>query len=160
MFKLLKIGSWLFLGMLLAPKRGVEIRADFVDYLKKYRPQLKKFISAVEETWEKSQNDESDEVAANIEIKLANIREASNELDSAKTKEIAYKALQKLGQASIKIGSELAKSDNMKIIAKDLALITVDIIDKADEVYSKVKDVSVSMSDDVYEVEDSKKQKN
>jgi len=35
--------------MMLAPKRGVEIRADFVNYLKKYRPQIKKFIATIEE---------------------------------------------------------------------------------------------------------------
>ncbi|WP_339020639.1 hypothetical protein [Spiroplasma endosymbiont of Atherix ibis] len=159
MFKLLKLASWVFLGMMLAPKKGVEIRADFVDYLKKYRPQLKKLIAKIEETWEKSQGNESDEVIANIEMKLSNIRDASDELDAAKTKELAFKALQKLGQATVKIGQEIVKSDNVKIIAKDLAMITVDIIDKADEVYSKVKDVSISMSEDVYEVGDSKKVK-
>ncbi|AUM62942.1 hypothetical protein [Spiroplasma monobiae] len=157
MFKLLKLASWVFLGMMLAPKKGVEIRSDFVDYLKKYRPQIKKLISTIEETWEKSQDNESDEVVANIEMKLSNIRNASDELDAAKTKELAFKALQKIGQTTVKLGQEVAKSDNVKIIAKDLAMITVDIIDKADEVYSKVKDVSISMSEDVYESGDSKK---
>ncbi|WP_339030225.1 hypothetical protein [Spiroplasma endosymbiont of Cantharis nigra] len=159
MFKLLRFASWVFIGMMLAPKKGVEIRADFVDYLKKYRPQIKKLINTIEETWEKSQGNESDEIVANVEMKLSNIREASEELDAAKTKELAFKALQKIGQTTVKIGQEISKSNNVKIIAKDLALITVDIIDKADEVYSKVKDVSISMSDDVYETGDSKKVK-
>ncbi|ASP27923.1 hypothetical protein SCORR_v1c01480 [Spiroplasma corruscae] len=159
MFKLLKLSTWMFLGMMLAPKRGVEIRKDFIEYLKKYRPQIKKFISALEDTWEKSQGEENDEVIANIEMKLSNLRNASDELDNAKTKELAYKALQKLGKASVKIGQDFAKSKNAKLIAKDLASIAVDVIDKADAAYSKVKDVSISMSEDVIELEDSKKVK-
>ncbi|AKU79398.1 hypothetical protein [Spiroplasma turonicum] len=159
MFKLLKLSTWMFLGMMLAPKRGVEIRKDFVEYLKKYRPQIKKFIAALEDTWEKSQSEENDEVIANIEMKLSNIRNASDELDNAKTKEIAYKALQKLGKASLQVGKDFAKSKNAQLIAKDLASIAVDVIDQADVAYSKVKDVSISMSDDVLELEDSKKVK-
>ncbi|WP_186788189.1 hypothetical protein [Spiroplasma clarkii] len=45
----------------------------------------------------------------------------------------------------------------MQAIAKDLALITVGAIDQADAVYSKVKDVSVSMSDAVVEKSDNSK---
>ncbi|AKX33816.1 hypothetical protein SLITO_v1c01500 [Spiroplasma litorale] len=159
MFKLFKISTWMFLGMMLAPKRGIEVRKDFVEYLKKYRPQIKKFIASLEEAWEKSQGEENDEVVASIEMKLSNIRNASDELDDAKTKELAYKALQKIGKTSVKIGMDLAKSKNAQLIAKDLATIAVDVIDRADVAYAKVKDVSISMSEDVIEVEDSKKKK-
>lgn len=157
MFKLLKLTGFVVLGMMLAPKKGVEIRADFVDYIKKYRPQIKKFVAAIDEAWEKSQGNESDEVIASVEMKLDKVRTAAEELDSAKTKELAFKALQKLGQTSVVIGKEVVKSKNMQAIARDLALITVGAIDKADEVYSKVKDVSVSMSDSVVEKSDKTK---
>ncbi|AHI53230.1 hypothetical protein [Spiroplasma culicicola] len=157
MFKMVKLAGWVLLGMMLAPKKGIEIRADFVDYLKKYRPQIKKFISTIDEVWEKSQGNESDEVIASIEMKLDSVKQASDELDAAKTKEMAYKALQKIGQMSVKIGKEVAKSDNVKAIAKDLAVITVGVIDKADVVYSQVKDVSINMSDDIQVLGDSKK---
>ncbi|ATX70606.1 hypothetical protein [Spiroplasma clarkii] len=157
MFKLLKFTGFIVLGMMLAPKKGIEIRVDFVDYIKKYRPQIKKFIAAIDEAWELSQGNESDEVVANVEMKLDRVRTAAEELDGAKTKEIAFKALQKIGQASVTIGKEVAKSKNMQAIAKDLALITVGAIDQADAVYSKVKDVSVSMSDAVVEKSDNSK---
>ena len=157
MFKLLKLTGFVVLGMMLAPKKGVEIRADFVDYIKKYRPQIKKFVAAIDEAWEKSHGNESDEVIASVEMKLDKVRTAAEELDSAKTKELAFKALQKLGQTSVVIGKEVVKSKNMQAIARDLALITVGAIDKADEVYSKVKDVSVSMSDSVVEKSDKTK---
>gem|GEM_PF-5272739 len=44
-------------------------------------------------------------------------------------------------------------------MAKDLALITVNVIDKASKVYEKAKDISVSMSNDIVEKGDSKKSK-
>ncbi|ARU91167.1 hypothetical protein SCLARK_00448 [Spiroplasma clarkii] len=110
MFKLLKFTGFIVLGMMLAPKKGIEIRVDFVDYIKKYRPQIKKFIAAIDEAWELSQGNESDEVVANVEMKLDRVRTAAEELDGAKTKEIAFKALQKIGQASVTIGKEVAKS--------------------------------------------------
>lgn len=145
------------LGMMLAPKKGIELRSDFVDYLKKYRPQINKFINTMDEAWKKSQGNESDEVVTSVEMKLDKVKQASDELDAAKTKELAYKALLKIGDISLKIGKEIVKSDNMKEIAKDLAIITVDVIDKADEVYAQVKDVSTSMSEDVHEKGDTKK---
>ena len=159
MFKLIKLTGWFFLGMMLAPKRGVEIRADFVNYLKKYRPQIKKFIATIEEAWEQSQGNESDEVIANIELKLDQVKQASDELDIAETKELAYKALRKIGLVSLKIGQEVSKSQNVKLIAKDLAVISVNVLDKASDVYSQVKDVSSSMSEDVFELDDSQKNK-
>ncbi|QBQ08074.1 hypothetical protein SGLAD_v1c08750 [Spiroplasma gladiatoris] len=157
MFRLAKFIGFAFIGMLLAPKKGIELRIDFVNYLKKYRPQIKKFISALDEAWEKTQSNESDEVVASIEMKLDKLKEASDELDSAQTKELAYKILLKMGQTTMKIGKEMKNSKNMQSIAKDLALITVDVIDKADQVYSEVKDVSASMSEDVAVIGDSKK---
>ncbi|QGS52309.1 hypothetical protein [Spiroplasma tabanidicola] len=157
MFKLAKIFGFAFIGMMLAPKKGIELRADFVDYIKKYRPQIKKFISALDEAWEKTQGNESDEVIASIEMKLDKVKEVSDELDAVKSKELAYKVLMKMGQTSMKIGKEIKNSKNVQAIAKDLALITVDIIDKADEVYSEVKDVSASMSKDVAVQGDNKK---
>ncbi|AOG60756.1 hypothetical protein SHELI_v1c08070 [Spiroplasma helicoides] len=158
MLKLFKLAGWMMLGMMLAPKKGIELRVDFVDYIKKYRPQIKRFIAAIDEAWEKSQGNESDEVVASIEMKLDKVKEASDELDAAQTKELAYKALQKIGQTSIKIGKEMKNSKNMQAIAKDLAIITVQAIDKSSEVYSQVKDVSASMSSDVSELGDNKKE--
>lgn len=159
MFKWAKITSFILLGMMLAPKKGVELRSDFVDYLKKYRPQIKKFISAIDYAWNKSQSNESDEIIASVEIKLDKVKTAVDELDGAKTKELAYKALQKIGQVSSSIGKEVIKSKNVQSMAKDLALITVNVIDKAAKVYEKAKDISVSMSDDIVEKGDSKKLK-
>lgn len=156
--KLFKTIGWIAFGMLFAPKKGVELRADLVEYAKKYRPQIKKFISSLEEAWEKSQGNESDEIIANVETKLNALKVASVELDAASTKEIAYKALAKIGEISVKIGKEAIKSKNLQIIAKDLAVITVGAIDKTNDMYSKAKTVSTSLSDKVVVIGDSKKE--
>ncbi|WP_338971610.1 hypothetical protein [Spiroplasma endosymbiont of Panorpa germanica] len=137
MFKLVKIAGWMTIGMMLAPKKGVELRADFIKSLKKYRPQIKKLIITLEEVWEKSQGQESDEVVANIEMQLDSLRLASEELDLAKTKEIAYKALEKIGIGAIKIGKSVAMSPNMIAITKDVAGMTVSAIDGATDIYEK-----------------------
>jgi len=92
-------------------------------------------------------------------LKLDQVKQASDELDIAETKELAYKALRKIGLVSLKIGQEVSKSQNVKLIAKDLAVISVNVLDKASDVYSQVKDVSSSMSEDVFELDDSQKNK-
>jgi gas vesicle protein len=151
MFKLLKFLGIMSIGMLFAPKKGSEIREDLVKYLNTYKPQLKKLIVSLEDTWEKAKSSESDEVALEVETRLANVREAAVELDAAKTKELAYKALAKIGETSIKIGKGVVKSPNFIAVTKDLALISVNALDQMSNVYSKVKDVSTSIANDVAE---------
>jgi gas vesicle protein len=139
------------IGMLFAPKKGVELRADLVEYLNKYKPQLKRLILTLEDSWESAKSSESDEVALELEMKLSNVKDAAAELDAAKTKEIAYKALTKIGENSIKIGKGVIKSPNFRAVARDLALISVNALDQASAMYSKVKEVSTSFSEDVHE---------
>lgn len=151
MFKLLKIIGIMAIGSFFAPKKGVELRQDLVEYLKKYRPQIQKFINNLEASWEMAKKSESDEINVEIEAKLSNIKNASSELDAAKTKELAYKALCKIGDMSFKLGKEAIKSNNFKMVAKDLASISITVIDSASNMYSKAKDISTSFSEDVEE---------
>ncbi|AXK51387.1 hypothetical protein [Spiroplasma alleghenense] len=154
MFKLIKIAGWVTLGMMLAPKKGVELRADFMKSLKKYRPQIKKLIITLEEVWEKSQGQESDEVVANIEMQLDSVRLASEELDLAKTKEIAYKALEKIGVGALKIGKSIAMSPNVIAITKDVAGMTVSAIDGATDIYEKSNGPLIEVSKKTHQPSD------
>ncbi|WP_339022982.1 hypothetical protein [Spiroplasma endosymbiont of Crioceris asparagi] len=159
MAKIVKSLGLFFLGMMLAPKRGVEIRADFVDYLKKYKPQLKKLIENIDEVWEKSNSGKNDEISSEIEMKINEIKELEEELDIVKTKELAYKIVEKLANKSLKISKDLAKSENMKLVTKDLALMSVNIIDKASDVYNKSKTISEKVTEDLATKSDQEKEK-
>ncbi|WP_025251234.1 hypothetical protein [Spiroplasma sabaudiense] len=154
MFKLIKVAGIFTLGMMLAPKKGIELRADFMQSLKKYRPQLKRLIITLEEAWEKSQGQESDEVVANIEMQLDSVRTASEELDLAKTKEIAYKALEKLGNSAVKIGKATISSPNVIAITKDVAGMAVSAIDGATNFYEKANVPTVETAKKIHQPSD------
>ena len=150
-FKLLKTVAIMVVGMLIAPKKGSELRADFVKMVKKYNPQLKEMVNKIEIVWEKSQGIESDEIATDIEVKIKNVKGAVDILDSASTKEMAYKALKKLDQGAIKLIKAAAKSPNVRAVAKDLAKITVSAIDAGIKVSDDLKKTSASISEKIIE---------
>ncbi|AHF58208.1 YtxH domain-containing protein [Spiroplasma eriocheiris] len=150
-FKLLKTVAIMVAGMLIAPKKGSELRADFVKMVKKYNPQLKEMVNKIEIVWEKSQGIESDEIAADIEVKIKNVKGAVDILDSASTKEMAYKALKKLDQGAVKLIKAAAKSPNVRAVAKDLAKITVSAIDAGIKVSDDLKKTSASISEKIIE---------
>ncbi|WP_338969601.1 YtxH domain-containing protein [Spiroplasma endosymbiont of Labia minor] len=154
MFKWLKFGAAVTLGLLMAPKKGSELRKDFVNSLKKYRPQLKRLIISLEEAWEKSQSVQSDEITAQIEMKIADVKDASEILDAAKTKELAYKAISKIGNSAAKLIKNAAKSPNVIAVAKDIAKITVNVIDTSTKIYDKVKETSESLTENTYQPTD------
>ncbi|AHF61420.1 hypothetical protein P344_06235 [Spiroplasma mirum ATCC 29335] len=150
-FKLLKTVAIMVVGMLIAPKKGSELRADFVKMVKKYNPQLKDMVNKIEIVWEKSQGIESDEIATNIEVKIKNVKGAVDILDSASTKEMAYKALKKLDQGAVKLIKAAAKSPNVRAVAKDLAKITVSAIYAGIKVSDDLKKTSASISEKIIE---------
>ncbi|WP_368486737.1 YtxH domain-containing protein [Spiroplasma sp. DGKH1] len=150
-FKLLKTVAIMVAGMLIAPKKGSELRADFVKMVKKYNPQLKEMVNKIEIVWEKSQGIESDEIAADIEVKIKNVKGAVDILDSASTKEMAYKALKKIDQGAVKLIKAAAKSPNVRAVAKDLAKITVSAIDAGIKVSDDLKKTSASISEKIIE---------
>ena len=76
-------------------KKGSYLREDFVNLVKKYNPQLKEIVNETEIVWEKSQGFESDEVTADLELKIRNIKGAVDILASASAKEMAYKTVKK-----------------------------------------------------------------
>lgn len=73
-FKLIKLLGTLTIGMMLAPKKRVDLRQDFLELIKKYKPQLQKIVNNIEIAWEKTQGIESDEVSADIELKMLRLR--------------------------------------------------------------------------------------
>ncbi|WP_338983205.1 hypothetical protein [Spiroplasma endosymbiont of Othius punctulatus] len=159
MFKLVKIIGWIGIGMLLAPKKGQDLRVDFVSYVSKFKPQLKKLINSIDEVWEKSNEERHDELAAKVDIKINEIRVLEEELDIVKTKELAFKIIQKIGKVSAQIASEVSSSDNVRQIAKDLAGVAVDIIEKADSAYNEVKKKSEVIANDIAVESDQEKAK-
>ena len=76
-------------------KKGSYLCDDFVNLVKKYNPQLKELINKNEIVWEKYQGFESDEVTADLELKIRNIKGAVDILASASAKEMAYKTVKK-----------------------------------------------------------------
>lgn len=149
--KLIKTTAILIAGMLIAPKKGSELRADFVNLVKKYSPQLKEMVNKIEIVWEKSQGIESDEVAADIELKIKNIKGAVEILESSSTKEMAYKVLKKVDTGAVKLIKAAVKSPNVRAVAKDLAKITVSAIDAGVKVTDDLKKTSASISEKIIE---------
>ncbi|AGM26490.1 hypothetical protein SSYRP_v1c09010 [Spiroplasma syrphidicola EA-1] len=150
-FKLVKTAVIMVAGMLIAPKKGSELRQDFVNLIKKYNPQLKEMVNKIEIVWEKSQGIESDEVAADIELKIKNVRGAVDILESSTTKEMAYKALKKVDAGAVRLIKAAAKSPNVRAVAKDLAKITVSVIDEGVKVTEDLKKTSASISERIIE---------
>ncbi|QHX36108.1 hypothetical protein STIUS_v1c05540 [Spiroplasma sp. TIUS-1] len=149
MLKIIKIIGWVGVGMLLAPKKGQELRVDFVSYVSKFKPQLQKLINSIDEVWEKSNEERHDELAAKVDIKINEIRELEEELDIVKTKELAFKIIQKIGKVSAQIATEVGSSDNVRQVAKELTGVAVNIIDKAGTAYEEVKNKSEIIANDV-----------
>ncbi|WP_253301337.1 hypothetical protein [Spiroplasma endosymbiont of Phyllotreta cruciferae] len=152
-FKFVKTLAIMVTGMLIAPKKGSELRQDFINLVKKYNPQLKKMVNKIEIVWEKSQGIESDEVAADIELRIKDVKGAVEILDSASTKEMAYKALKKIDVGAVKLIKAAAKSPNVRAVAKDLAKITVSAIDAGIKVTEDLKKTSASISEKIIEEE-------
>ncbi|APE75610.1 hypothetical protein [Spiroplasma citri] len=150
-FKFVKTLAVMVVGMLIAPKKGSELRQDFINLVKKYNPQLKKMVNKIEIVWEKSQGIESDEVAADIELHIKNVKGAVEILDSASTKEMAYKTLKKIDSGAVKLIKAAAKSPNLLAVAKDLAKITVSAIDVGIKVTEDLKKTSASISEKIIE---------
>ncbi|WP_425379815.1 hypothetical protein [Spiroplasma endosymbiont of Stenodema calcarata] len=150
-FKFIKTLTIMVAGMLIAPKKGSELREDFINLVKKYNPQLKKMVNNIEVVWEKSQGIESDEVAADIELRIKNVKGAVEILDSASTKEMAYKMLKKIDAGAVKLIKAAAKSPNVCAVAKDLAKITVSAIDTGIKVNEDLKKTSASISEKIIE---------
>ncbi|WP_342268996.1 hypothetical protein [Spiroplasma endosymbiont of Aspidapion aeneum] len=142
MFKIAKFTGTLFLGMLIAPKRGVEFRYDLALYLRKYRPQLKAFINAIEDVWEKTQDNRIEEMSANIEYQLHSLSDAANNMTKESAKKDTYKLYKAAGKAANSIGGELKKSENAKRIAQELARVSINLIDGIVTVTKKANDIS------------------
>ncbi|WP_338990470.1 hypothetical protein [Spiroplasma endosymbiont of Seladonia tumulorum] len=108
-------------------------------------------VNKIEIVWEKSKGIESDEVAADIELHIKNVKGAVEILDSASTKEMTYKTLKKIDNGAVKLIKAAAKSPNVCAVAKDLAKITVSAIDAGIKATEDLKKTSASISEKIIE---------
>ena len=125
--KLLKLGTIVGAGMMLAPKDGKSLRSDFKKKYEDSKPKLKKMSKQVDILFERVKTMNSDSAKQAAKDKLSELKAAIKSIDGNSVKNGTAKTFKALQKGINKVATDIRKNEKVMTAVKKTGKAAVDL---------------------------------